>query len=283
MKRFIQLCLLAYIVVCCASCTSEYSLASGFLNKFERQKKDATEKIYVCLPKEVLHTNSSLNDIEDFSQLGERQQDSVISSLTAILNKVNDSIFLSQFNQSLLYNMSQSNIPIVLVPEESQLPVADSQHFVLNIVQLEAEEYLQKSLSDFSTRNGTYYKYYYDLRHFSTNVWLKFNAPDTTKNVYFKNYELADHFNGKVTKIKDGQATIKSHFDRIGINDAYYTARVLGAECAEIFIERLLTDHIKAKKGSNEYYYFYDPASNEIISSTSYEEGKQQGFQEVTQ
>lgn len=269
-------------MLCCTSCQSEYNLADGFLRKFERQKKDATEKIYVCLPKEVLHTNSSLNDIEDFPLLGEQQQDSVIASLTAILNKLNDSIFLSQFNQSMLYAMSQSNIPIVVVQDEAQLPTADSQHFTFNVVQLEAEEYLQKSFSDFSTRNGTYYNYGYDLRHFSTNVWVKLNARDTSQAVYFKNHELADRFSGTVTQIKDGTATMKSHFDRIGTNDAYYSARVLGTECAELFIERLLTDYVKAKKGSNEYYYLYSPAANEITDGIDYKESEQTGFQRTS-
>ncbi len=229
------------------------------------------------LPRTVLHTNSALNDVEDFAQLSMEQQDSVISSLTRILDKVNDSIFLSQFNQSLLYTLSLSNIPIVMVDDASRLPAADSQHFVLNIVQLEAEEYLQKNYSDFSTRKGVYYHYKYDLRHFSSNVWLSFGD----SAVYFKNYELGERFNGTVTQLKGTQATLQSHFDRIDVNDAYLTARTLGVLCGQLYLERLINKQIPA--GSAEYYYLYDPSTNSVYNRVPAADAEQIGFRRIDQ
>ncbi|MDY5969763.1 MAG: hypothetical protein SPJ13_07120 [Bacteroidales bacterium] len=278
MKKIVHFFLICAAVGALSSCSSEYDMAKSYLNKFEKRKAAATEQIYVCLPKEVLHTNTSLNDVPDFATLGTRGQDSVIASLTNILDKLNDSVFLSQFNESLLYALSRSNIPVAVVSDEGKLPRADSLHFTLNVVQLEAEEFLQRSRSDFSTRGGTYYAYDYDLRHFSTNAWLKLNARDTAQPIVFKNYELSDRFNGTVTSIKKQKSTLTAHFDRIDLNDAYSTARILGETCARLFIESILIDYVRAVKGTNEYYFYYSPAYNDILDYTSYENGKREGF-----
>lgn len=283
MKRILPLLMVVVATALLISCGSEIAIADRYLQKYQRQKDNAKEQIYVCLPKEVLHTNSSLNDIEDFAALSAAQQDSVINSLTVLLDKVNDSIFLSQFNQTLLYTLSRCQMPIVLVADSSLLPQADSLHHTLNIVQLEAEEYLQRQRSDFTTRKGTYYKYDYDLRHYSTNVWLKINAHDTVQPLFFKNHELTERFRGTVTNLKDGKATLKTNYSRLTVNDVYYSARTLAETCAALYVERLIQDHIKAKKGNAEYYYIYSPEENAIVDMIDPADAKGFGFQQVPQ
>lgn len=282
MKRTLSLLTIA-VAMLLVSCGSELSIASRYLQQYERQKSDAREQIYVCLPKEVLHTNSSLNEVRDFALFSPTQQDSVIRSLTAILDKLNDSIFLSQFNHTLLYTLSRCQMPVILVADSSLLPPADSLRHTLNIVQLEAEEYLQRQRSDFSTRKGTYYKYDYDLRHFSTNVWLKINATDTLQQLYFKNNEISDRFHGTVTNLRDGKATLRANLSRLTINDVYSSARSLAAVCGELYIEHLICDHVKARKGSNQYYFIYSPDENAVIDMIDIEDAKDYGFQKIPQ
>lgn|SRR5574344_376510 len=270
---------LAATVVLLPSCTSDRYYAQSFLRKHKHNKPSATEQIYVCLPHEVLHTNSSLNAIEDFAYLSATQQDSVIASLTRILNNVDDSIFLDQFCSSLLYTLSCTRIPIVLVENPQQLPAASNQALIFKIPQLEAEEFVEHTRSDFYTRKGVYYAYDYDLRHFSTNVWLQFGA-DTA--VYFNNMEVSDYFRGTVTSIRNQKATMEGNFDRININDAYYTARRLGTLCATHYIERVLTDYVKQKKGANEWYFYYDFIDNNINGMVPFKEGMAESFEGVT-
>ena len=278
MKQTLRILLWCALAATAASCASEYSVANAYLRKFERQKANAVEQIYVCLPTTVAHTNSALNDIKDFYALAPRQQDSVIASLTHILDKLDDSIFLSQFGQSLLYTLSRTHIPIVVVSGEEHLPPADSTHLIVHVVQMEAEEYLQPSRSDFTTRGGAYYAYDYDLRHFSANAWLRLGAMDTLLPVVFSNYEVADRFRGTVTRLRNQTATLETHFERIGPNDAYLAARILGETCARLFVERLLVSHVRAVKGSNQYYFLYSPGYNDINYAVDYEEGMRDSF-----
>lgn len=276
---FIAILLLTGLLT--ASCSSDYSCAKSFLNKHKRGSASATEKIYVCLPQSVIHTNTSLNAVSNFPYLTERQQDSVITALTALLNKIDDSVFLSQFNSALLYTISRTNVPIVLVDDETQLPAPSDQVLTLNIPQLEAEEYLQKRRSDFSTRGGTYYAYDYDLRHFSTNAWFVFGGDS---NVYFKNLEISETFKGTVKQLsqRDKKATIDGHFNRIAMGNVYQTARDLGTLCGTLYVERVLTQYVRSKRGSNSEYFYYQPKTNDIGSEKPYKDGIAEGFERLS-
>ncbi len=278
-KKISYMLTLIGVAALLASCSSDYHYANTFLRKFKHNKKSATEQIYVVLPREVLHTNSSLNDVDGFEMMSEGQQDSVITSMTAILNQIDDSIFLAQFNGSFLYTLSRANIPIVLVDDAGKLPQADDNHLTINIVQLEAEEFVQRSRSDFSTRKGTYYAYDYDLRHYRTNVWLKLDCGDTICPIYFKSNEIKEDFQGTVRRIKDQKATMETRYQRIGINDAYNNARILGAACATLYIEKILTEYVCRQKGTNKSYFYYNAMENSIDMIVPYQHGSQQSFE----
>ena len=260
-----------------SSCTADYYYAGSYLNKFERGKDDATERIYVSLPREVYHTNSSLNDIPGFMLMSEYEQDSVIASKTAILDKVNDDIFLSQFTSYFLYTLSQFCVPIILVQDPSELPKADDQHLVVDLAQIEIEELLEPQRADFSTRKGYYYFYDYDLRHLAVNLWLRFDASDSA-DVYFLGNGVDETFHGTVVSLDEVQAKMKTQFERINVNDAYRLARELGTHCATLYVERLVTEHVRRVKGTNDWYFIYNPAGNYFDDMILYEKGIKESF-----
>lgn len=269
----------AILVGVMSSCSGEFSVAQKYVNQHRRGSKKITEKIYVCLPREVLHTNSNLNEILDFAYLSIAQQDSVIRANTTFLNRVDDSIFLSQFSGNLLYILSKFDVPVILVPDAGSLPKPDSEHFTLNIVQIEAEEFTTNSRSDFYTKKGAYYHYDYPLHHFSTNVWYSVNATDSAENLYFKSFDCADSFSGVVTSLKDNKATLKGKFNRINMNDIYGTATAAGYRSGVYFIEKMILDHVKSVNGKNEGYFFYYPEVQDIMEMVPVEEGLKDSFQ----
>ncbi|MCQ2298756.1 MAG: hypothetical protein MJZ81_01340 [Bacteroidales bacterium] len=272
MKRtsFIILSLLVSSILL-SSCRGEYGYAQQLLSKHQHNRKSATEKIYVCLPTEVIHTNSSLGEVKDFAAMSEGQQDSVILSLTKVLNKIDDSLYLYYFNQSFLYTLSRTCIPIVLVSDESKLPAPSPEIFTISIPQLEAEEYVEKKISHFTTRNGNYFSYSYNLQHFSTNAWFLFGGDS---NTYFKNKEIAETFRGVVDKLsrQTNQATLKAHIEHVTPGDVYNNAYSLGEECALYYIEYLLARYAHEKNGTKEYYYFYNRWLNEVDHASPYEQ-----------
>lgn len=261
-------------------CKSDFHYANSFIRKFERGKETATEKIYVTLPKTVIHTNSSLDNLAGFLLMDESEQDSVIASKTQILDKIDDSIFLEQFNDVFLFTLSRLRVPVVLVEDVSLLPKSDDQHFVVNIVQFEAEEYMEPCVSQFHTRKGMEYRYDYFLRHFATNVWLRFDGGDSAE-VFFLGDEVAEQFHGTVTSMKDNKANLMTRFEHINTNDAYLMARRMGYQCATLFIEKILTEYVCRTKGSTNSYFYFDASSGSIDQVVPYEEGAKYTFEKL--
>lgn len=277
-KNVLIVCVLLSMVF--VGCKSDLYYAGSYLYKFGRAKGNATEQIYVALPSKVIHTNSSLNEIAGFMFMSEHEQDSVISSKTAILDKIDDSIFISQFSEMFLFVLSRTHIPVVVVQSEASLPKADDNHIVVDFVQMEAEEYVKPETSGFETRRGSKFSYDYMLRHFSLGVWLRFDNADTAQ-VFYKDASVDDDFHGTVTSLNGDKANMRTSFDRIDVNDAYRLARDLGYQCGTLFVERLLVDHVRAMKGSNNLYFLYDPAYNTIDDFVPYDDGIKWQFEKL--
>lgn len=278
MKRRYPILLITLAALLCTSCAGDYYVANSFLKKHKRHSKSATEKIYVCLPQQIFHTNTSNWDLLD--GLSEQQQDSVAKEWNRILPKVNDSIFLGQFANSLLYVLSKTHIPIVIVDEERLLPPPSKDNLILDVYALEAEEFMEHTRSDFYTRRGVYYAYDHDLRHFSANAWLQLNF-DTS--YFFKNVEMSEEatFTGTVLSLKDDKVTMKVEQTNLTVNDAYLAARQLGEDCAVNYIEKVVHEYIKAKKGTNEWYLYYSPNSNEFVMMAPYKDDNPYSFEKI--
>ena len=269
MKKIKNIMSLLSIVLVLASCTSEKELALSYVEKFSLKGYKPVEKIYVCLPNSVLHTNQTLNQIDDFVDLDYDVQDSVIVANTKILNRINDSIFLQQFNDNLIYNLGRLGIPVEVVDDPILMPKAvKNKVFTLYILQLEAEEFVKRTRSDYEdNKNNLYYYYDYDLKGFSTNVWYLLNdtVDGDNKDVYFKNFETIDEFEGTIKEIKGNKALGVGVFDKIDVNDAYLMAYRAGAISAKKFCEKIINDYVRENvKGLPAYYYYFNPIDKTV-------------------
>ena len=281
MKRTFFTILTAAVAMLFASCISSNEMASEYLENLPKAKDGEAAKIYVCLPTSVVHTNQNLNQIDNFFMLSERVQDSIIKANTKFLNLVDDKVFLQQFTDNLLYHLRRTGITVETVATAQQLPEAGPKTFILNIPQIEAEEFIKKSRSDFMEKNGTYYHYDYDLNGFSTNVWYLFGKNDSTGDVYYKNFETMDQFSGQMDNLQNKTATVHGKFKRIDINDVYRTAAVAGQKSAILFVEKIVNEYL-VSKGRTDKYYIYRPVSNEIDDyGISAQNGKKRSFQKI--
>ena len=73
-------------------------------------------------------------------------QDSIIKSETKLLNKLNDEAFMRQFSENLIYHLRRTGIDVEIVKDEASLPKSGEKTFVLNIPQIEAEEFVQQPI-----------------------------------------------------------------------------------------------------------------------------------------
>ena len=260
------------------SLLAAYRMANSYLKNARKGRLEHGEAVYVRMPEQFILVNSSVEKMKEGRALTEQQAQHMADSLTALLRYVDDSVLLSRFSTSMLQVLVRSGIPVHVVKSGSKLPVPSDSSLVLDVVQLEAEEFLQPKRSDFVTKQEVYYAYDYNLRHISCNVWLKMgSATESLDSVWFKNVEKSEAFKGKVTSIKDDKATMSVHFDRLTVDDVYRTVEEAGELCATIYVERLLLDHIKRKTGGNENYYYYDAATGQINMWIPYSYGQSEG------
>lgn len=265
-----------------SGCISSGEMAAEYFDNLSSGKNEVGKAIiYVCLPTSVVHTNQTLNQIEGFMNLSTPVQDSIIVANTKFLDKVVDKTFLKHFNDNLLYHLQRTGINTVVVDNAGKLPQPNDTTFVLNIPQIEAEEFIKKSRSEFTETNGTYYHYDYDLNGFSTNVWYLFGKNDSTGDVFYKNFEVMDSFHGEVEKLKNGVATVAGKYTRINLNDVYNTASTAGKKTAVFFVEKIVNDYL-VSKGRTDKYYIYNPVKNIIDDyGISVQGGKRRTFQKV--
>lgn len=281
MKRTLFSILTIVSALLMASCISSGEMASEYFNNLPKGKDGIPAKIYVCLPTSVIHTNQNLNQIEGFSYLSAHVQDSIIMANTKFLNQVDDRVFLQQFSDNLLYHLRRTGVTVTVVDNADELPAPDTKTFVLNIPQIEAEEFIKKSRSEFMEKNGTYYHYDYDLNGFSTNVWYLFGKTDSSGDVYYKGFETMDSFRGQVDELKNKKATVTGKFTRISLNDIYNTAATAGKKSAVLFVEKIVNDYL-ASQGRNDKYFVYSPVPNEIDDhGISKQYGKKRSFQKI--
>lgn len=261
-----------------SACTSDYRYAKQFLRKHRFNTKSATEQIYLHLPTTLYHTNTSAPD--DLTGLSLDQIDSLHADRNRLLNAINDSIFLDQFGQSLIATLSRTHVPIVKVSDERLLPPPSRDCLILDVTALEAEEFVEHCRSSFSTRQGAYYHYDHDLRHFSVNGWFQLNY-DTV--YYFLNQEISEEamFKGTVISMKNKTSTIKVELTPLTVNDAYSLARELGHLCAVLYIEKVLHEYVNSKQGKNQWYLIYDDNTNDINILIPYEKGLEGSFEIV--
>lgn len=267
MKKYIFY--MAGVLLLFSACQTERQLAVDYVEKFSNVSYEPTERIYVMLPTEVIHTNRKLSEIDGFFDLSIAAQDSLIVKNTKFVDKINDSVFLSQFREHLLFNLGRLGIPVIEVTNPSQLPQAvPNQIFVLHIPQIEAEEYIEDKTVEYVTGSGHVYEASVPQNKFSVNVWYHFNIDsDTAKApVYYYNWVFTDRINNNLERDANGNLVLRTKVAELNMNDIYTASYLTGKLTATYFIERIINDYVRSQKGQPSYYYFYSPEKNKVTN-----------------
>ncbi len=255
-----------------ASCTSGYDLASNYVASFGSPKNAPDQKLYVCLPHQILHTNSKAAETPGFSDLPDDSKKYLEEKTALFLPTLNDSVMLNQFNEHFLYNLSLLGMPLYVVPTPEDLPVPDSGRiFTINVVQLEAQEYtVSKTVNYEDEYMREYFEEQVPLNAFSLNGWFLFNEKDTSKGkLLYKNFEVVDKLSAQIRPDSKGNnAQLKYTVKKINLNDVYFTAFGLGKLSATLFIEKFVNDYVDSRMQGNSSYYFFDSDKKDIETST---------------
>ncbi|MDL2314836.1 hypothetical protein LJC16_01085 [Bacteroidales bacterium OttesenSCG-928-C19] len=259
----------AFAMILFGSCFPERQLAVDYVEKFSNSKHEPVERIYVVLPEEVIHTNKKLSEIEGFFDMDVKTQDDLIRKNTKFVDKINDSIFLTQFKDHLIYNLGRIGIPVIIETNPDRLPQAVSnQIFILRIPQMEVEEYIEDKTVEYVTGGGHVYEASVPQNKFNVNIWYHFDKDSDTTNApaYFYHWVFTDRVSNSLERDAGGNLKLRTKVEELNMNDVYASSYLTGKLTATYFIEKIVNDYVKSQKGSPSYYYFYNPEKNKITN-----------------
>ena len=121
------------------SCTPEYFIVKNF-------KASNNISVLVIPNQVILKTNSKIIDLyPEFNKLPKALQDTIWNVNTQFLEKKSDSTIINQFYSTFIQLMQSTEVKVYSFNEIDKFNAADTNAYVLKIVQMEMDENVKKS------------------------------------------------------------------------------------------------------------------------------------------
>ena len=264
--HYSKIVFISIITLLCSFTTNGQNFAKEFLNN---QKDSISQDIvYLYINPTINYRNESIDKIPNFNKLDSQTQKEMLNKYAPLIDKINDSILLTNYTQQIKNTLSDLGFKVIMVTNLDLLPkTIDQTTHTLNVAQIEIEEYtFTDSLIYEQDNKQTYYK---QLNGVSFNSWLIYNEADTNSRlVFYLDQELTDFFEGEI-KFVDGNYFASYDYEKINVEDAYMTANISGTTSAQYFFNFLMNKYVWIKSsGIDIYYYGIDPKTKKIYSET---------------
>ena len=262
--HYSKIVFISIIAMFCSLTTNGQNYAKEFLkNQNDSLTRDV---VYLYVSPLVTYRNESINKIEGFDKLDKEIQNDLLSKYAPLINKIKDSLILSNYTDQLRSTLASLGFKVYLVSNPSELPkTIDETHHTLNAAQIEVEEF---SLTDSLVYEGKDREVYYKLLNgIRFNSWLVYNEADTNSRlVFYIDQEAQDFFDGEIN-IVDGSYFASYDYEKIRAEDAYLTSNLAGTISAQYFFNFLMNKYVWIKSsGIDTNYYGIDTRSKKIIS-----------------
>ncbi|MFA7081271.1 MAG: hypothetical protein WC135_01545 [Bacteroidales bacterium] len=262
--HYSKIVFISIIALFCSFTTNGQNYANEFLNK---QNDTLTrDVVYLYVNPVITYRNESIKKIENFDKLELEIQNDLLKKYAPLINKVKDSLILSNFTYELTTTLSSLGFEVVLVSNPKELPkTIDPTHHTLNLAQIEVEEF---SITDSLVYEGKEREVYYKLLNgVRFNSWLIYNESDiNSRLVFYLDQEVQDFFDGEINVV-DGSYFASYDYEQIRVEDAYLTANLTGTISAQYFFNFLMNKHVWIKSsGVDTNYYGIDIKSKKISS-----------------
>lgn len=234
--------------------------AQNFADEFVARQSDraTSETVYVAFTDKIMHTNTTVNSMHGFNELDSATKEQLRNKYTLVLDKVCDSILLSEFKAEFLSTLTALGFKTIECKEAEFPTQLKAGEHTLAVVQFELEEFMQK---DSLTTNEYGQRISFDklLNGLRWNTWLVFDQTDSSsKQIFFADDETTDDFFGYIEK-DNGQYYANYQITKINPNDAYLLARSNAEICGRYLFNFLLNKYVWLKtQGKPPYYYAID-------------------------
>ncbi len=238
------------------SCVPERKLAMQFAENPEGID------LLVFSPDYFLKYNHKGESVPGFDSLDDTRQDSALWASSRFVQFLSDSVLLENYVNGFVGELRILGFNVYLPSSIDSFMTDKPQSYVINIAQLQLDEYTYPLEDEEAVEDTVYYKKF-DLNAMDFCSWFelsKVNAPKSQKTMLYSAHTAFDSFDGSfIVDPWTRDVRYKYRIDTLEVQDIYDMATYLGKKHASYLFDFFMNHYVAAHlpEGANMYYYYH--------------------------
>ncbi len=261
--KYIQVLLLPVLIFLFSSCSYDRKLARQFV------ESNPDISILVIPVNEIIKINLKRDELgDDTTDMDWWQIDSALMANSLFLKDISDSIFLETYYNSFFDELDKLHIKTYTEEYIDSFLFINSPAFLLNIAQIEVDEYI-KEFRDSEEFNDFVYSKTLPLNAISVSTWFeisRLNNDKDSRRVFFAEDEISDNAYGYFSEnLFTGQVSYKYFIREMELGDIYRKLEDLGAKYAGYVFDYIMNSYISRNfppDRKRKYYMHYKRSLN---------------------
>jgi hypothetical protein len=239
------------------SCLPERKVANTFI------QSPHMINLLVNAPGMVYKYNHKGEEIEGFDSLTQQQQDSALWDHSRFMQYINDSILLENYMNNFIEELRLLGFNVYLNSAIDSFMTGKPQSYVLNISQIQLDEYFYPLKDEDAFLDTIYYKTF-NLNAVDYSCWFnlgKVGAEHARTTLLYATNTAYDTFDGRFFNDPfTGTVRYKYTIDTLETKDVYDMATYLGKKHAgyvyDFFLNQYTAKHLPEGMQMMDYYHY---------------------------
>ncbi len=255
------------LVFILSSCSIESKIAKPYL---EAKNKGS---VLLFIPDHIYKTNLNTWLIDDSLEYSEYEKDSILIEDSFFIKDISDSLLLTNYISNFIKTLRTLGFNIYTEQYIGEFMQDTGLAFIVNIAQIEIEEYLM-DVKDEEYIDEQLYYVNHSLNALNINSWFeisRLNDEKMEKELLFVSHFTSDDLYSSFTQyIFSGDINYDFNIDSISVEDVYDLATYLGGLYAEYTFDYILNDYIVRNLPAgitSRYYFHYDKTYKRLVAA----------------
>jgi hypothetical protein len=240
-----------------SSCSPEYKLAQEF------RKSPPRFNLLVLAPDFLYKYNHKGELVDGFTGMDEQQQDSALFWSSDFIREISDSVFLERYMNQFLEELRLLHFTVYLEPGVDSFLMQQPQSYVVNVTQLQVDEYAYPYEEEESFYDTLFIKHF-TLNAVDVSVWIelsKLNTSQRTGTVLYSSHMASDEVSGSFgLDPYSFMVQYRYRIDSLALEKIYdmagYLGRIHASYLYDFFLNRYIAFHLPAGYGTPVYYHY---------------------------
>ncbi|MFH1120991.1 MAG: hypothetical protein V1775_14330 [Bacteroidota bacterium] len=242
-RRFLRFVPLLTMMLLLFACSPERRLANMFV------KTQHPVAVMFLTPDFSYRYSFKVPDIENFDSLPAAVQDSLLYYNSGLIQYLNDSILITGYLNGMSSGLKALGLNVFPSGAAEQFVNSGSEALIVNLVQLQLEEFYDSISDEASFGEEELYNYDLFITAVNINSWFEvsgFNQNDTATRVLFASQTITDYFEGGFRYFPfTGDVKYSYIIDSLDSDDFYREIRNIGLLYSGYLYDYLMNDYIR--------------------------------------